>query len=183
MPSLAVVTTTGLILPGLELKVLTIEVGSSREFKVGLASSGETILVDVTTGLGGRVLPEGSTVRTVVMSIVGPGGVITVTLVVGLRVLDSLVIAPMLFIISASRETSTVLDVLVELLEVDVEVAAEEALAVVVSITGACGACGMKKFGEMLMGWELQSQPATTAPALLVRTSLEGMLFTRPMTV
>jgi hypothetical protein len=82
LPSRAVVTTTGvMVMPGPELKeVLTIGVGSSRVFSVGSAPSVPTILVDVT---GEMVLPDGSTMRTVVLLIVGPGGVITTTLVVG----------------------------------------------------------------------------------------------------
>ena len=59
------------------------EVASSRVSSVGLASSGATTLVEVTVGRGGRVLPEGSTVRTVVLLMVGPGGVTVTTRVVG----------------------------------------------------------------------------------------------------
>jgi hypothetical protein len=88
------------------------------------------------------VLPEGSTMRTVVLLIVGPGGVTTTTFVVGVWMLDVLVFSPTLFMRSAIRETS----MLVELLVVDVEVVDDEVLGVivvlkvVVSISEACGA-------------------------------------------
>jgi hypothetical protein len=85
LPSLAAVTTTGvMVMPGPELEeVLTIGVGSSRVFSVGSAPSGPTILVDVTSDWDEMVLPDGSTMRMAVLLIVGPGGVITTTLVVG----------------------------------------------------------------------------------------------------
>lgn len=144
LPSLAVVTTTGVIvMPGPELEVLTIEVDSSRVFNVDSAPSGPTILVDVAAGEGAMVLPDGSTVRTTVLLMVGPGGVITTTFVEGVWVL---VFIPTLFKSSAIREAS----MLVELLEVEVEVDVEvvdddvlemlEVLKAVLSITEASGA-------------------------------------------
>lgn len=147
LPSLAVVTTTGeMVMPGTELEVLTIEVGSSRVFSIVSTPLVSTSFVDVTGGLGAMVLPEGSTVRTVVLSTVGPGGVTTTIFVEGVWVL---VFIPTLFMSSASRETS----MLVELLEVDVEVVDDEvvddevleveALRVVLSTTEACGPCAM----------------------------------------
>lgn len=54
------------------------EVASSRVSNVGV-----TTLVEVTVGRGGRVLPEASTVRMVVLLMVGPGGVTVTTRVVG----------------------------------------------------------------------------------------------------
>lgn len=146
LPSLAVVTTTGeMVMPGPELDVLTIEVGSSRVFSIVSTPLVSTSFVDVTDGLGAMVLPDGSTVRTVVLLIVGPGGVTTTIFVDGVWVLDVLVFIPTLFISSASRDTS----MLLELLEVDVEVVDDEllevleVLKVVVSTTEACGPCAM----------------------------------------
>lgn len=140
--------------------------------------------MEVTVGRGGSVLPEGSTVRIVVLLTVGVGVTVT-TLVLGVWVLGSLVeVADAADLMRpASSETPGLTDWLLELLGDEIEEAFADVLAVVVSTMGACGACGMKKLGEMLMGWELQSQPATTAPALLVWMSFDGMLFTRPMTV
>lgn len=74
-----------MVRPGAE--VLTAAADSSRVLSVGLASSVPTILVEVTVGRGSMVLPEGTTVRMVVLLTVGPGGVTVVTCVVGLRVL------------------------------------------------------------------------------------------------
>lgn len=99
------------------------EVGSSRVSSVGLASSGATTLVEVTVGRGGRVLPDASTVRMVVLLMVGPGGVTVTTRVVGVWVLDSLVDAvPKFLIISASSDTPALIDWLVEVLEDEIEV-------------------------------------------------------------
>ena len=82
------------------------ELDSSRVSSVGLASSGATTLVEVTVGRGGRVLPDASTVRTVVLLMVDPGGVTVTMCVVGVRVLDSLIDAvPALLMISASSDT------------------------------------------------------------------------------
>ena len=53
-----------------------------------VSSVGATTLVEVTVGRGGRVLPEGLTVRMVVLLIVGPGGVTVTTLVLGVWVLS-----------------------------------------------------------------------------------------------
>lgn len=149
LPSLAVVTMTGLmVMPGPEMEVLTIEVGSSRVFSVASAPSGPTSLVDVTGDSDAIVLPDGSTVRIVVLLIVGPGGVTTTISVEGVWVLDVLVFIPTLFMSSASRETS----MLVELLEVGVEDVEDEVLEalevlevleVVVSTPEACGPCAM----------------------------------------
>jgi hypothetical protein len=144
LPSLAVVTTTGvMVMPGPELEeVLTIRVDSSRVFSVGSAPSGPTILVDVTGGWDEMVLPDGSTTRMVVLLIVGPGGVITTTFVVGVWVLDVLVFVTAPLMRSAIREMS----MLVELLVVEVEAVDDEVLGVivvlkvVVSITEAGGA-------------------------------------------
>lgn len=119
------------------------EDASSRVSNVGLASSGATTLVEVTVGRGGRVLPEASTVRTVVLLMVGPGGVTVTTWVVGVWVfvLDSLVDAvPMFLIISASSDTPALTAWLVELLEDEIEVVnvvPAVVLAVVVSTTEA----------------------------------------------
>jgi hypothetical protein len=136
--------------------VLTIEVGSSRVSSVELAASGATNWVEVTVGRGAMVLPEGSTVRIVVLLTVCWGGVTVTTFVLGVWVLDSLVVVvdePMLFMISASLETPASIDWLLELLEledededkveVEVEVVLVEVLRVVVSTTGAWEACGM----------------------------------------
>jgi hypothetical protein len=134
--------------------VLTIEVGSSRVSSVELAASGATNWVEVTVGRGAMVLPEGSTVRIVVLLTVCWGGVTVTTCVLGVCVLDSLVVVvdkPMLFMISASLETPASIDWLLELLglededevEVEVEVVLVEVLRVVVSTTGTCGPCGM----------------------------------------
>ena len=144
LPSLAVVTTTGvMVIPGPELEeVLTTEVGSSRVFRVGSAPSGPTIWVDVAGGWDVMGLPEASTMRMVVLLIVGPGGVTTTTFVVGVWVLDVLVLSPTLFMRSAILEAS----MLVELLVVEVEVVDDEVLGVivvlkvVVSTTEPCGA-------------------------------------------
>ena len=82
------------------------ELDSSRVSSVGLASSGATTLVEVTVGRGGRVLPDASTVRTVVLLMVDPGGVTVTMCVVGVWVLDSLIDAvPALLMISASSDT------------------------------------------------------------------------------
>jgi hypothetical protein len=82
------------------------ELGSSRVSSVGLASFGATTLVEVTVGRGGRVLPDASTVRTIVLLMVGPGGVTVTTRVVGVWVLDSLVDAvPALLMMSTSSDT------------------------------------------------------------------------------
>ena len=144
LPSLAVVTTTGvMVIPGPELEeVLTTEVGSSRVFRVGSAPSGPTIWVDVAGGWDVMGLPEASTMRMVVLLIVGPGGVTTTTFVVGVWVLDVLVLSPTLFMRSAILEAS----MLIELLVVEVEVVDDEVLGVivvlkvVVSTTEPCGA-------------------------------------------
>jgi hypothetical protein len=48
-----------------------------------VSSVGATTLVEVTVGRGGRVLPDASTVRMVVLLMVGPGGVTVTTRVVG----------------------------------------------------------------------------------------------------
>jgi hypothetical protein len=136
--------------------VLTIEVGSSRVSSVELAASGATNWVEVTVGRGAMVLPEGSTVRIVVLLTVCWGGVTVTTFVLGVWVLGSLVVVvdePMLFMISASLETPASIDWLLELfeledededeVEVEVEVVLVEVLRVVVSTTGAWEACGM----------------------------------------
>jgi hypothetical protein len=105
-------------------------------------------------GRGAMVLPEGSTVRIVVLLTVCWGGVTVTTCVLGVCVLDSLVVVvdePMLFMISASLETPASIDWLLELLglededevEVEVEVVLVEVLRVVVSTTGTCEPCGM----------------------------------------
>jgi hypothetical protein len=163
------------------------EVASSRVSNVGV-----TTLVEVTVGRGGRVLPEASTVRMAVLLMVGPGGVTVTTRVVGVwvLVLDSLVDAvPMFLMISASSETPALTDWLVELVELledEIEVfnvVLAVVLRVVVSTAEVWGPPCMKKLGEMLIGWALQSQPATTGPAPLMWTSLDDMLLTRPITV
>jgi hypothetical protein len=134
--------------------VLTIEVDSSRVSSVELAASGATNWVEVTVGRGAMVLPEGSTVRIVVLLTVCCGGVTVTTCVLGVRVLDSLLVVgdePMLFMISASLETPASIDLLLKLLglededeiEVEVEVVLVEVLRVVVSTTGTREACGM----------------------------------------
>jgi hypothetical protein len=114
------------------------EAASSRVSNVGA-----TTLVEVTVGRGGRVLPEASTVRIVVLLIVGPGGVTVTTRVVGVcvLVLDSLVDAvPMFLMMSASSETPALTVWLVELVEDEIEVVnvvLAVMLAVVVSTTEA----------------------------------------------
>jgi hypothetical protein len=136
--------------------VLTIEVDSSRVSSVELAASGATNWVEVTVGRGAMVLPEGSTVRIVVLLTVCCGGVTVTTCVLGVWVLDSLVVVvdePMLFMISASLETPASIDLLLEPLgledededgvELEVEVVLVEVLRVVVSTTGTREACGM----------------------------------------
>jgi hypothetical protein len=117
---------------------------SSRVSNVGAAPSGATTSVEVTVGRGGRVLPEGSTVRMVVLLIVGPGGVTVTTRVVGVWVLviDSLVDAvPMFLMMSASSDTPALKDWLEELLEVEDDVVLVDVLIdvlkVVVSTTEA----------------------------------------------
>jgi hypothetical protein len=165
LPSLPLVvkgTILGVSVGAVAVVVLTIEVVSSRVSSVGLAASGATIWVDVTVGRGAMVLPEGSTVRTVVLLTVSCGGVTVTTFVLGVWVLDSLVVVvdePMLFMISASLETPASMDWLLELLEdededeeevevedeveLEVEVLLVDVLRVVVSTTGPWEACGM----------------------------------------
>jgi hypothetical protein len=86
LPSLAVVTMAGvMVMPGPELEVVVLTAigdGSSRVFSVVSAPLGPTILVDVLGGWDEIVLPEGSTMRKVVLLIVGPGGVTTTIFVV-----------------------------------------------------------------------------------------------------
>lgn len=141
--------------------VLTTEVGSSR---VSCVEVGVTQTMEVVVGGGAIVLPEGSTVRRTVLLIVGPGGVTVTTAVPPLTVLDSLVeVGTADLMMSASSEMPDLTDSLLELLELVelVELLVDEVddavvdvltLAVVVSMTGACEAPGMKKLGEMLMG-------------------------------
>lgn len=164
----------------------TPDVGSSRVLRAGVAS-GSTTLVEVTVGRGASVLPEGSTVRTVVLLIVSRGGVTVAMPLDGEVVLEVVVVSwAALLMRSARFETAGAAEeeeLLVEL--VDVELGVCEMLVVVVSIAtmGDCGPCPMKKLGEMLIGRELQSQPATRVPALLGCRSLAGMLLTKPITV
>ena len=91
-------------------------------------------MVEVTVGRGGRVLPDASTVRTVVLLTVDPGGVTVTMCVVGVWVLVSLVDAvPALLMISASSDTPGLMPWLVELLADEVEVV-NVVLAVVLRI-------------------------------------------------
>ena len=85
------------------------------------------------------MLPDASTVRTVVLLMVDPGGVTVTMCVVGVWVLVSLVDAvPALLMISASSDTPGLMPWLVELLEVDVvNVVLAVVLRVVVSTTEA----------------------------------------------
>lgn len=131
LPSLAVVATTGVVvMPELKLDVVLTAIGdgSSRVLSVASAPSGPTILVDVTDGLDEMVLPEGSTVRKVVLLIVGPGGVTTTIFAVRMWVVDvtAMVFVPMCPKSSAIREAS----MLAELLLVEVEVVDDEGEAV-----------------------------------------------------
>ena len=110
-----------------------------------VSSVGAMTLVEVTVGAGGRVLPEASTVRMVVLLMVGPGGVIVTMCVVGVWVLDSVVdelvdAVPTLLMISASIDTPAPIDWVVELLEDEIEVVnvvLAVVLRVVVSTTEA----------------------------------------------
>lgn len=161
LPSLAVVTTIGLIvMPGPELEVVlevvltAIGVGSSRVFRVVSTPLASTILVEVLGGWDKMVLPEGSTVRNLVLLIVGPGGVTTTTFVLGTWVLDVLIFVARFPKRSAIREASTLAELLVveeegEAVGDGVELVGDEVLAalavivvlkVVVATTGACGA-------------------------------------------
>ena len=85
------------------------------------------------------MLPDASTVRTVVLLMVDPGGVTVTMCVVGVRVLDSLIDAvPALLMISASSDTPGLMPWLMELLEVEVvNVVLAVVLRVVVSTTEA----------------------------------------------
>ena len=161
LPSLAVVTTIGLIvMPGPELEVVlevvltAIGVGSSRVFRVVSTPLASTILVEVLGGWDKMVLPEGSTVRNLVLLTVGPGGVTTTTFVLGTWVLDVLIFVARFPKRSAIREASTLAELLVveeegEAVGDGVELVGDEVLAalavivvlkVVVGTTGACGA-------------------------------------------
>lgn len=158
------------------LEVLT--EGSSRVLSEALGSAN---WVEVTVGRGLTGLPEASTVRRVVLWMVGPGGVMTVVTLERVEVLEALDFSSAALLkMSTIFEASTLVmldEVLVVEVELEVEVVVDSMPVVGDSMTGACG---MKKFGEMLIGWALQSHPGTTA---VVGKSLDGMLLTKPMTV
>lgn len=60
-----------------------VEIADGEGASSRVSSVGVTTLVEVMVGRGARVFPEASTVRMVVLLMVGPGGVIVTTRVVG----------------------------------------------------------------------------------------------------
>jgi hypothetical protein len=124
---------------------------SSRESSVGVTNR-----VEVTVGWGARVFPERSTVRITVLTTFGAEGVTTTIRVVGVWVEieeAALLIRFASWEMTGRRE----LGVKTELgVEVDIEVVRIDVLRVVASSAGACVPGVMKKFGEMLMGFEVQ---------------------------
>ena len=83
------------------------------------------------------MLPDASTVRTIVLLMVGPGGVTVTTRVVGVWVLDSLVDAvPALLMMSTSSDTPGLMELLADEVEV-VSVVLAVVLGALVSTTEA----------------------------------------------